>query len=103
MMVDVPASGAPVGYSNLPLHTNRLCLEETRMTRLIAGWYAEIANTRRVGGQEEVFRAAELHQGGRPVAVRVAPATSDEIYRIYFDQHTLGSIPRRPAPAARSR
>lgn len=58
------------------------------MTRLIAGRYAEVANTRRVGGQAEVFQAADLHQGGRPVAVKVVPATSDEIYRIYFERET---------------
>lgn len=58
------------------------------MTRLIAGRYADIANTRRVGGQAEVFQAADLHQGGRPVAVKEVPATSDEIYRIYFEWET---------------
>ncbi|WP_433476561.1 AAA domain-containing protein [Spirillospora sp. CA-142024] len=58
------------------------------MTRLIAGRYAEVANTRRVGGQAEVFQAADLHQGGRLVAVKVASATSDEIYRIYFERET---------------
>ncbi|MEU8632695.1 AAA domain-containing protein [Amycolatopsis sp. NPDC048633] len=58
------------------------------MTRLIASRYAEIANTRRVGGQAEVFQAADLHQGGRLVAVKVVPATSDEIYRIYFERET---------------
>ncbi|SCL35858.1 serine/threonine-protein kinase [Micromonospora aurantiaca (nom. illeg.)] len=56
--------------------------------RLIAGRYAEIANTRRVGGQAEVFEAADLHQGGRNVAVKLVPATSDEIYRIYFERET---------------
>ncbi|MBM7078332.1 AAA domain-containing protein [Micromonospora humida] len=55
---------------------------------LIAGRYAEIANTRRVGGQAEVFKAADLHQGGRHVAVKLVPATSDEIYRIYFERET---------------
>ncbi|MGA4540885.1 AAA domain-containing protein [Uniformispora flossi] len=55
---------------------------------LIGGRYAEIANTRRVGGQAEVFKAADLHQGGRHVAVKVVPAGSDEIYRIYFERET---------------
>ncbi|MFG1917860.1 AAA domain-containing protein [Micromonospora sp. NPDC048898] len=50
--------------------------------------YAEIANTRRVGGQAEVFQASDLHQGGRHVAVKLVPATSDEIYRIYFERET---------------
>ena len=58
------------------------------MTRLIAGRYAEIANTRRVGGQAEVFQAADLHQGGRQVALKVIPAKSDVIYRIYFERET---------------
>lgn len=58
------------------------------MTRVIAERYAEIANTRRVGGQAEVFQAADLHQSGRPVAVKVVPAQSDAIYRIYFERET---------------
>jgi hypothetical protein len=58
------------------------------MVRMIARRYAEIANTRRVGGQAEVFRAADLNQGGRHVAVKVVPATSDPIYRIYFERET---------------
>ena len=58
------------------------------MTRLIAGRYAEIANTRRVGGQAEVFQAADLHQGGRQVALKVLPAKVDDIYRIYFERET---------------
>jgi hypothetical protein len=44
--------------------------------RVIANRYAEIANTRRLGGQSEVFKASDLHQGGRPVAVKIVPATS---------------------------
>lgn len=58
------------------------------MTRLIAGRYAEIANTRRVGGQAEVFQAADLHQGGHRVALKVIPAKSDAIYHIYFARET---------------
>jgi len=58
------------------------------MTRLIAGRYAEIANTRRVGGQAEVFQAADLHQGGHQVALKVIPAKSDAIYHIYFARET---------------
>lgn len=56
--------------------------------RHIASRYAEIVNTRRVGGQAEVFQASDLHQGGRLVAVKVVPAASDEIYRIYFERET---------------
>ena len=55
---------------------------------MIANRYAEIANTRRVGGQSEVFQAADLHQRGRQVAVKVIPATSDDINRIYFERET---------------
>lgn len=55
---------------------------------MIASRYAEIANTRRVGGQSEVFKAADLDQGGRTVAVKVIPATSDDINRIYFERET---------------
>lgn len=58
------------------------------MGRVIANRYAEIENTRRIGGQSEVFQAADLHQGGRQVAVKIVPATSDEIYRIYFERET---------------
>jgi hypothetical protein len=53
--------------------------------RLVAGRYAEIAYTRRVGGQAEVFQAADLHKGGRTVAIKLVPATADEINRIYFE------------------
>lgn len=56
--------------------------------RVIAGRYAEIENTRRVGGQGELFQAADLHQSGRLVAVKIVPATSDDIYRIYFERET---------------
>lgn len=56
--------------------------------RVVAGRYAEIANTRRVGGQAEVFQAADLHQGGRTVAIKLVPATTDEINRIYFERET---------------
>ncbi len=56
--------------------------------RVVSGRYAEIANTRRVGGQSEVFQAADLHQAGRTVAVKLVPATTDEIYRIYFERET---------------
>ena len=58
------------------------------MGRIIANRYAEIANTRRVGGQSEVFKAADLHQGGRQVAVKIVPATTDDINRIYFERET---------------
>jgi hypothetical protein len=58
------------------------------MTRQIAGRYVEIENTRHVGGQAEVFQAADIRQGGRLVAVKIVPATSDEIYRIYFERET---------------
>ncbi|SON59724.1 hypothetical protein MSIMFI_01208 [Mycobacterium simulans] len=58
------------------------------MGRVIANHYAEIANTRRFGGQSEVFKAADLHQGGRPVAVKIVPAKSDDIYRLYFERET---------------
>jgi hypothetical protein len=56
--------------------------------RLIANRYAEIANTRRVGGQSEVFQAADLNNGGRQVAVKIVPATPDDINRIYFERET---------------
>jgi serine/threonine protein kinase len=56
--------------------------------RVIAERYAEIANTRRVGGQSEVFQATDLDQGGRKVAVKIVPAKSDEIFRIYFERET---------------
>jgi hypothetical protein len=56
--------------------------------RIIASRYAEIANTRSVGGQGEVFQASDLHQGGRMVAVKLLPATRDDIYRIYFERST---------------
>lgn len=59
--------------------------------RIIANRYAEIANTRRVGGQGEVFQATDLHQGGRMVAVKLLPATADEIYRIYFERSTAAN------------
>ena len=59
--------------------------------RIIAGRYAEIANTRRVGGQGEVFQATDLHQGGRMVAVKLLPATTDDIYRIYFERSTAAN------------
>ncbi|UCA22903.1 AAA domain-containing protein [Mycobacterium kansasii] len=59
------------------------------LRRVIAGRYAEIANTRRVGGQSEVFQAADLDQGGRHVAVKIVPAKSDEIFRIYFERETV--------------
>lgn len=59
--------------------------------RMIAGRYAEIANTRRVGGQGEVFQATDLHQGGRMVAVKLLPATTDDIYRIYFERSTAAN------------
>ena len=59
--------------------------------RIIAGRYAEIANTRNVGGQGEVFQAADLHQGGRMVAVKLLPAATDDIYRIYFERSTAAS------------
>jgi serine/threonine protein kinase len=59
--------------------------------RFIAGRYAEIANTRRVGGQGEVFQATDLHQGGRTVAVKLLPATADAIYRIYFERSTAAN------------
>jgi hypothetical protein len=39
------------------------------VARVIANRYAEIDNTRRIGGQSEVFQAPDLHQGGRQVAV----------------------------------
>ena len=59
------------------------------MARLeIAGRYVEIKGTRRVGGQAEVFQATDLDQGGRHVAVKVVPAKSDEIFRIYFERET---------------
>jgi serine/threonine protein kinase len=58
------------------------------MSRMVASRYAEIANTRRVGGQSEVFQAVDLHQGGRKVAVKIVPAKSDDIYRIYFERET---------------
>ncbi|WP_328397982.1 AAA domain-containing protein [Nocardia sp. NBC_00416] len=59
------------------------------MTRLeIAGRYVEIKGTRRVGGQSEVFQATDLDQGGRRVAVKIVPAKSDEIFRIYFERET---------------
>jgi serine/threonine protein kinase len=56
--------------------------------RVIADRYAEIENTRRVGGQSEVFQAADLYQGGRQVAVKIVPAKSDVIYRIFFERET---------------
>lgn len=56
--------------------------------RVVAGRYAEIANTRRVGGQWDVFKASDLDRGGRHVAVKVVPAKSDEIFRIYFERET---------------
>jgi len=59
--------------------------------RITAGRYAEIANTRRVGGQGEVFQATDLHQGGRLVAVKLLPATTDDIYRIYFERSTAAN------------
>ena len=59
--------------------------------RMIAGRYAEIANTRRVGGQGEVFQATDLHQGGRMVAIKLLPATADDIYRIYFERSTAAN------------
>lgn len=55
---------------------------------MVAGRYAEIANTRRVGGQWEVFQASDLDRGGRHVAVKVVPSKSDEIFRIYFERET---------------
>lgn len=58
------------------------------MGRVVADRYAEIENTRRLGGQSEVFQAADLHQGGRQVAVKIVPATSDDINRIYFERET---------------
>ncbi len=59
------------------------------MARLeIAGRYVEIKGTRRVGGQSEVFQATDLDQGGRQVAVKIVPAKSDEIFRIYFERET---------------
>ncbi len=51
--------------------------------RVVAGRYAEIANTRRVGGQSEVFQASDLEAGGRHVAVKIVAAKSDEIFRIF--------------------
>ena len=59
--------------------------------RIIAGRYAEIANTRRVGGQGEVFQATDPHQGGRMVAVKLLPASADDIYRIYFERSTAAN------------
>ena len=59
--------------------------------RTIAGRYAEIANTRRVGGQGEVFQGSDLHQGGRMVAVKLLPAATDDIYRIYFERSTAAN------------
>ena len=57
--------------------------------RVVADRYAEIANTRRVGGQAEVFhQASDLHQGGKQVAIKLVPATGDEINRIYFERET---------------
>lgn len=58
------------------------------MPRMVANRYAEIANTRRVGGQSEVFQAVDSHQGGRKVAIKIVPAKSDDIYRIYFERET---------------
>ena len=58
------------------------------MAGFIAGRYAEIAGTRTAGGQSEVFQASDLLQGGRQVAVKVVPARSDDIYRIYFERET---------------
>ena len=62
--------------------------EEMGVGRVVADRYAEIENTRRVGGQSEVFQAADLHQGGRQVAVKIVPATADDINRIYFERET---------------
>jgi Protein kinase domain len=62
--------------------------KEMHVGRVIANRYAEIANTRRPGGQSEVFQAADLHQGGRQVAVKIVPAKSDDIYRLYFERET---------------
>src|SRR3954453_17665736 len=59
--------------------------------RMIASRYAEIANTRRVGGQGEVFQATDLHQGGRMVPVKLLPGTADDIYRIYFERSTAAN------------
>ncbi|MDP7707437.1 serine/threonine-protein kinase [Mycobacterium sp. TY815] len=65
------------------------CKEEMRLSRrVVVGRYAEIANTRRVGGQWEVFQASDLDRGGRHVAVKVVPAKSDEIFWIYFERET---------------
>lgn len=59
--------------------------------RVVASRYAEIANTRSVGGQGEVFQASDLHQGGRMVAVKLLPATADDIFRIYFERSTAAN------------
>ena len=52
--------------------------------RAIAERYIELPNTRRDGGQSEVFKAVDLHREGSNVAVKLIPATPDEIHRILF-------------------
>ncbi len=72
------------------------------MARLeIAGRYVEIKGTRRVGGQSEVFQATDLDQGGRQVAVKIVPAKSDEIFRIYFERETAALRTLSAAPTSR--
>lgn len=56
--------------------------------QVIAERYVEIANTRRAGGQGDVFQAADIQQAGRTVAVKVIPAASDDLSRIYFERET---------------
>lgn len=39
-----------------------------------------------VGVVAQVFQAIDVHQGGRKVAIKIVPAKSDDIYRIYFER-----------------
>ncbi|WP_217158099.1 serine/threonine-protein kinase [[Mycobacterium] fortunisiensis] len=57
------------------------------VVRVVADRYAEIANTRRVGGQGEVFQVADLH-GGPHIALKALPYGTGDVYRLYFERET---------------
>ncbi|BCW52729.1 MULTISPECIES: serine/threonine-protein kinase [unclassified Arthrobacter] len=54
----------------------------------IAGRYAEIIGSRRQGGQGDVFKAVDLVDNGRFVAVKVIPGTQDPINTVFFHRET---------------
>src|SRR4051794_27958741 len=59
------------------------------MVRVVADRYAEIANTRRVGGQGEVFQVADLH-GGPHIALKALPYGTGVVSRLSFEREPVG-------------